>query len=135
MSEGHELHPVKNAWRLFELGSTRCIGEELAMMEMKLAVAFTVRDLEFDFNYTLWKEMKRGESGVASEVVDGQPAYRLGFGMGRVKDGLPVRYGRARFKLAADCWFPIAAYMPVMYISPRFYLGSIPEVYLSLFKL
>lgn len=32
-----------------ELGHTRCIGEELAMMEMKLALILTVRELDFDF--------------------------------------------------------------------------------------
>ncbi|KAK5634252.1 hypothetical protein RRF57_009966 [Xylaria bambusicola] len=49
--EGHPLRPVKNTWRAFrsELGHTRCIGEELAIMEMKLALILTVWDLDFDF--------------------------------------------------------------------------------------
>jgi cytochrome P450 len=47
---GHPLRAPPNAWRAFELGHTRCIGEELAMVEMKLALVFTVRDIEFNSN-------------------------------------------------------------------------------------
>jgi cytochrome P450 len=45
------LYPVRNAWRAFELGNTRCIGEELAMMEMKLALVLTLRELDFFFDW------------------------------------------------------------------------------------
>ena len=48
--EEHPLHPPRNAWRAFELGYTRCIGEELAMMEMKLVLVLTVQELEFNFD-------------------------------------------------------------------------------------
>lgn len=50
VAEDHPLHPVKNAWRPFELGNTRCIGEELAMMDMKLALVFTIREMDFVFD-------------------------------------------------------------------------------------
>ncbi|OTB07086.1 hypothetical protein M426DRAFT_9159 [Hypoxylon sp. CI-4A] len=66
--EGHPLHPVKNAWRLFELWNTRCIGEELAMIEMKLVGRTTPLD------------------SVGREYV-----YRVSGGIGSVKDKLPTR--------------------------------------------
>ncbi|RYP63653.1 hypothetical protein DL769_006908 [Monosporascus sp. CRB-8-3] len=95
VSEGHALYPVKDAFRPFELGSTRCIGEELAMMEMKLALLFTIRELDFDFNYALWdKVCGRDEAGAG--LVDGQRAYRSGQGMGYVKDNLPTRVRERR---------------------------------------
>lgn len=56
--EGHVLHPVKNAWRAFELGNTRCIGEELAMMEMKLVLALTVRDMDMQFDWVGWNQLQ-----------------------------------------------------------------------------
>jgi cytochrome P450 len=55
--EGHPLHPIKNTWRAFELGNTRCIGEELAMMEMKLVLALTVRDLDMEFDWIVWNKL------------------------------------------------------------------------------
>ncbi|KAK7752095.1 hypothetical protein SLS62_006061 [Diatrype stigma] len=58
VAEDHPLHPIKNAWRVFELGHTRCIGEELAVMEMKLAVVLAVRELEFDFDWEGWRKQR-----------------------------------------------------------------------------
>lgn len=52
VGESDPLRPAKNAWRPFELGSMRCIGEELAMMEMKLVLIFTARELDFGFDST-----------------------------------------------------------------------------------
>lgn len=58
VAEGHPLHPVKNAWRPFELGNTRCIGEELAMVEMKLVLALTMRELDFKFDWEGWNTLQ-----------------------------------------------------------------------------
>ncbi|KAI0198822.1 cytochrome P450 [Astrocystis sublimbata] len=85
--EDHPFHPVKNAWRAFELGHTRCIGEELAMMEMKLALILTVRELDFDFGPY---GSNNGEA-TSLDAVDGEHIYRVGDGVGYVKDYLPTR--------------------------------------------
>ncbi|OJD20085.1 hypothetical protein ACJ73_08584 [Blastomyces percursus] len=89
--EGHALYPVKNAWRPFELGNTKCIGQELAVLELKLALVFTVRELEFDFNYEQWDVVQKRGAASAAETVNGERAYRCGEGIGCVKDDLPVR--------------------------------------------
>ncbi|PGH36697.1 hypothetical protein GX50_00357 [[Emmonsia] crescens] len=90
--DGHALYPVKNAWRPFELGSTKCIGQELAMSELKLALVFTVRELDFDFNYEQWDVVQERESTTAApQTVNGERAYRCGEGIGGVKDDLPIR--------------------------------------------
>lgn len=52
------LYPPKNAWRAFELGTTRCIGEELAMMEMKLALVLTIREFDFEFDWSGWHKLQ-----------------------------------------------------------------------------
>ncbi|KDB28107.1 hypothetical protein H109_00127 [Trichophyton interdigitale MR816] len=91
--DGHPLYPIKNAWRPFELGSTKCIGQELALLELKLALVFTVRELDFDFNYDLWEGIKTEEKtvGAVPDTVNGERTYRCGDGIGSVKDDLPMR--------------------------------------------
>ncbi|KAL2374683.1 hypothetical protein RJZ57_000856 [Blastomyces gilchristii] len=63
VSEGHALYPLKNVWRPFELGNTKCIGQELAVLELKLASVLT------------WDVMqKRDGIGAAAETVNGERA-------------------------------------------------------------
>jgi cytochrome P450 len=45
--EGDKLYVRKNSWRPFEQGPRNCIGQELAMTELRMALAITAR--EFDF--------------------------------------------------------------------------------------
>ncbi|KAI1367951.1 cytochrome P450 [Xylaria arbuscula] len=87
--DGHPLHPAKNAWRPFEMGSMRCIGEELAMMEIVLCLVFTVREMDFDFDWAGWDKL-HNRSG-EPEYVNGQRGYRCGDGVGHIKDDLPCR--------------------------------------------
>ncbi|TQN68636.1 Cytochrome P450 monooxygenase aflN [Colletotrichum shisoi] len=44
--EGDPLYPPKSAFRPFELGPRNCIGQDLAMVEMRLILALTVRELD-----------------------------------------------------------------------------------------
>ncbi|KAI1176928.1 cytochrome P450 [Nemania sp. FL0916] len=92
VAEDHPLRPVKHAWRPFELGSTRCIGEELAMVELKLALVLTMRELDFDFDYELWHELHHKTGTLDS--VNGEHIYRVGNGMGSPKDNMPTRVKR-----------------------------------------
>ncbi|KAI1648382.1 cytochrome P450 [Daldinia loculata] len=89
VAEGHPLHPVKNAWRPFELGNTRCIGEELVMVEMKLVLALTMRELDFKFDWEGWNTLQR--RAAPPDSVEGEHIYRVGNGIGSVKDKLPTR--------------------------------------------
>jgi cytochrome P450 len=41
--EGDPLRPHKDAWRAFELGSRNCIGQELALIELKIVVVLVAR--------------------------------------------------------------------------------------------
>ncbi|KAI1433459.1 cytochrome P450 [Xylaria sp. CBS 124048] len=87
--EGDPLHPIKNAWRVFELGNTRCIGEELAMMEMKLVLALTVREMDMEFDWVGWNKLQKRTA--PPDQLNGQYMYRVGHGIGTVKDNLPTR--------------------------------------------
>ncbi|EMR68405.1 putative cytochrome p450 4v3 protein [Eutypa lata UCREL1] len=49
--ESDPYYPVKNTWRPFEMGPRNCIGQELAQLEMKLVLALTVREFDFQDMY------------------------------------------------------------------------------------
>lgn len=81
--EGEPLYPLKNAYRPFELGPRNCIGQELALVEMRAILAMTVRELDIEEAY-----------GADAPEAFGEKAYQsMGFGeiTGHVKSGFPVR--------------------------------------------
>ncbi|KAI1462167.1 sterigmatocystin biosynthesis P450 monooxygenase StcS [Annulohypoxylon moriforme] len=89
--EGHPLRPIENAWRPFEMGNMRCIGEGLAMIELSLVLVLTARVLDFDFNYSEWDRLENRDTTKPPGEVDGERAYRCGEGTGCIKDQLPTR--------------------------------------------
>lgn len=56
---------IKNGtWRPFEKGPRACIGQELAMLEMKVILAMTVGGFDVQADYEEWeKEIGRVEPG------------------------------------------------------------------------
>jgi cytochrome P450 len=60
----------KDAWRPFEKGPRSCIGQELALLEMKTVLALTIRDFEVRSAYEEWdRKMGREKPG---EMLDGR---------------------------------------------------------------
>ncbi|KAF1980383.1 cytochrome P450 [Bimuria novae-zelandiae CBS 107.79] len=49
--EGDRLHPIKGAWRPFEHGSRNCIGQALALIELKLVLIMIMREFDFEPAY------------------------------------------------------------------------------------
>jgi cytochrome P450 len=107
VSEGDPLYPVKHAWRGFEIGSMSCIGQELAMMEFKVALALTVREFDFDFPWKEWDTMRfvfafypiadvqltvviRGVDE-SHETINGDRGYQTAGHPVGMKDQLPTR--------------------------------------------
>lgn len=82
--EGDPLYQTrKGAWRPFELGPRNCIGQELAMLEMRAVLVMTLRELDLEPVYA---------AGAPRAI--GERAYQvMGVGdiTGHVKDGFPVR--------------------------------------------
>ena len=68
---GDPLYPVKGAWRPFEHGPRNCIGQELAMLEMKVMMVMVVRRFEIEVAYG---EVKGGK-GV--RTVYGERGYQI----------------------------------------------------------
>lgn len=69
------LHPVRGAWRAFSHGPRSCIGQELAMMEMKIIMLMTARRFDLGLAYDEL-DQKKGIKGVRS--VYGERGYQIG---------------------------------------------------------
>lgn len=50
------LRPPKNAWRFFEHGPRGCIGQHLAMVEIKLVMALVVRRFDIECAWSEWDD-------------------------------------------------------------------------------
>lgn len=89
VEEGDPLYPVKNAWRPFEKGPRNCIGMELAMTEIKIILALTIRSFDIIDAYEEFDQAKKNPKGM---VVDGRRTYMVrGAGGGHPADGYPCR--------------------------------------------
>ncbi|OHF04265.1 cytochrome P450 4V3 [Colletotrichum orchidophilum] len=52
------LYPKKHGWRTFGLGSRACIGQELAVVEMKLVLVSLARNFDIDCAWDEWDALK-----------------------------------------------------------------------------
>jgi hypothetical protein len=78
------MYVGKNFWRPFEIGPRNCIGQELAVLQMRLMLALTIR--EFDVMPIL-PTLKN------PRTVEGDVCYQVGNGkdvLAHPKNGLPV---------------------------------------------
>lgn len=95
VAPNHPLYPVENAWRPFERGPRNCIGQELAIIEIKMILALTVRELDVSGAYADWDNAyRRGQTNVNS--VDGERAYQIHLGAGHPSDGFPCKVTLAK---------------------------------------
>lgn len=89
--KGDPLYPVKGAWRGFEFGPRNCIGQELAMLEIKIVMVMTLREFNIKPSYGEWDQV-RGKPG--PRTVSGERAYQVLNGTTRPADGFPCRVTR-----------------------------------------
>jgi cytochrome P450 len=54
---GHELYPMKGAWRPFEHGPRNCIAQSLVMTELRVILACIVRQFDFKPAYDEWDRL------------------------------------------------------------------------------
>ncbi|GAB1319198.1 Sterigmatocystin biosynthesis protein [Madurella fahalii] len=85
-AEGEPLHVPRNAFRPFELGPRACIGQELALMEVKTILAMTAREFDVD---SCFPRPGAGTEGV--DEVLGQSVYAVGNITGHPVGGMPCR--------------------------------------------
>lgn len=88
VEEGDRLYPQKGAFRPFEFGPRNCIGQELAMLELKLVLVMTARDFQVLSVYDEWDKLNPTKS---TKTVNGDRAYQILSGAAHPCDGLPCR--------------------------------------------
>lgn len=84
---GDPLYPVKGAWRPFEFGPRNCIGQELAMLEVRAVLALTVREFDVRNAYEEWDRRGPGKGG----RVGGERGYQVLLGSAHPQGGFPCR--------------------------------------------
>ena len=93
VAEGDPLHPSKNAWRPFEFGPRTCIGQELAMMEMKMTLVMTAREFNVKCGFEEWDRL-HPRDGI--KEVRGERAYQMILGSAHPADGYPCKVSSTR---------------------------------------
>ncbi|KAL8721386.1 MAG: hypothetical protein Q9225_001933 [Loekoesia sp. 1 TL-2023] len=86
VSSDDPLHPIKGAWRPFEHGPRNCIGQELAMIEMKIILILTARRFNFKLAY---EEMDSVRKTRRIDTVYGERGYQIE--RAQPSDDLPCR--------------------------------------------
>lgn len=69
----------KDSWRPFEKGPRGCIGQELAMLEMKIILVMTSRDFDVKINYAEW-ERKIGRANPGDDLGGKRTMFGQYFG-------------------------------------------------------
>ncbi|KKK22293.1 aflN/ verA/ monooxygenase [Aspergillus ochraceoroseus] len=84
------LYPAKGAWRAFEFGPHSCIGQTLALLELRIALAMTLREFNITPAYDEWDRLHPRDT---IKEVNGHRAYQMekGGGGAHPADGLPCR--------------------------------------------
>ncbi|GAB1198628.1 hypothetical protein APSETT444_007955 [Aspergillus pseudonomiae] len=85
---GHPLYPPKGAWRPFEQGIRDCIGQALALVNIKITLVLILREFNFQDQYAEW-DRQHPRSG--PRTVFGERAYQIPQGGSHPVDGLPCR--------------------------------------------
>ena len=90
VGEDDTLYPMKDAWRPFEKGPRNCIGQELAIAELKIILALTAREFMIVDAYGEW-DVKMGTGKREQGGVNGERAYQINRGGGHPSDFYPCR--------------------------------------------
>lgn len=85
---GHELYPMRNAWRPFEHGPRNCIAEGMVMTEIKLVLAHLAREFEFKDAYEEWDAVNPRKG---PKTYRGERAYQVEQGAAHPAQNYPCR--------------------------------------------
>ena len=84
----HTLYPRKGAWRAFEWGPRNCIGQGLAMTELRITLAMIAREFDFRSGYEEWDQLYP-RKGV--QTYRGERAYQIEEAAAHPADNYPCR--------------------------------------------
>ncbi|ROV93812.1 hypothetical protein VMCG_08763 [Cytospora schulzeri] len=81
---------TKGAWRPFEQGPRNCIGQTLVMLELKIALVLTAREIDVVPAYEEWDALHVKDDKII-KTVNGNRAYQEEKIAAHPADGFPVR--------------------------------------------
>lgn len=86
----------KDAWMSFSKGPRNCIGQELAVIELKTLLALTIRSWDLVPAYDELNKLKDDGAGypnLTTGVLEqfGERAYQVQLGTAKPSEGLPCR--------------------------------------------
>ncbi|KAL5342020.1 cytochrome P450 [Aspergillus crustosus] len=84
----HPLYPPAGAWRPFEHGPRDCIGQALALVDIRATLLMTVREFDFVDQYAEWDSLNPGHG---LNTMFGERAYMVQAGSGRPAQGMPCK--------------------------------------------
>ncbi|KAE9371570.1 cytochrome P450 [Stipitochalara longipes BDJ] len=91
---------MKDAWRPFQKGPRACIGQELAMLDIKVIMVMTLRDFDIKAEYEEWDlalgREKPGEMLDGRRGMFGHRAYQQLKATAKPADGMPVKVTRRK---------------------------------------
>lgn len=92
----------REAWVPFSKSPRNCIGQELAMLELKIVLAMCVRSFDFHaaFDKDELDKLKGDGSGYPSDSSGvqqflGEKAYQIQLGTAKPREGMPCRLSMA----------------------------------------
>ncbi|PQE04870.1 cytochrome P450 protein [Rutstroemia sp. NJR-2017a BBW] len=89
---GHELYPMKGAWRPFEHGPRNCIAQGLVMTELRVVLSCIIREFDFKNAYDEWDQLHPSKG---LKTYRGERAYQVEEGAAH-----PVEHYPCRVKMA-----------------------------------
>lgn len=88
VESGHELHPMKGAYRAFEIGPRNCVAQGFVMTELRVILACIVRQFDFQPAYNEWDRLHPGE---VLRTYRGERAYQIEEGAAHPVEHYPCR--------------------------------------------
>lgn len=85
---GHALHPMKGAYRAFEIGPRNCIAQGLVMTELRVVLACIVRQFDFKPSYDEWDQLNLRKG---LRTYRGERAYQIEGGSAHPVEHYPCR--------------------------------------------
>ena len=89
----------EGAWRPFEMGQRNCLGQNLALLEMRIIAALCCRRFDFELRLDAIEELKKDGSYYAKndafrqgpQNVEGEELYPTLIGAAKPREGMPVK--------------------------------------------
>lgn len=91
VQSGHELYPVKGAYRAFEIGPRNCVAQTFAMTELRLILVFLVRQFDFSSAYQELDALNLLKNKAQIRTYRGERAYQIEEGAAHPADHYPCR--------------------------------------------